>query len=269
MKCIKRAAGAAFMAGAAAFAPMGAASAADMPEVIDATTAPFDIAFGVKGTTEWVLRGITQTDGEPAVQGYAELQAFGWVYAGIWASNVNFGGASDPAAEIDYYGGVRHSWGPLTLDAGYVWVDFSGGVKGVRQLDYGKVYGIVKYAVTENFEIGGNVYYGGDFINLGAEIVHATASAKYKFNPLDSMPDIGFYVSGSFSRQWVSKNFSPDYNYWDAGAGLTYKAMTLDFRYSDTNLKKSECFGYMGNRNWCGDSYVVSLAFDTSLSKLK
>ena len=268
MKSMIKAAGAAVLAAAiGSFAPT-AASAADMPEIIDATTSPFDIAFGVKGTSEWVLRGISQTKGDPAIQGYAELQAYGMLYAGIWASNVNFGGASDPSTEIDYYGGVRYSFGQLSLDAGYVWVDFNGGLKGVRQLDYGKVYGIAKYAVTEDFEIGGNVYYGSDFINLGAEITHATAFAKYKL-PFEPIVGVGSYISGTFSKQWTSKNFSPDYLYWDAGVGLTYKAMTLDFRYHDSDLKRRECFVSIGQYNSCGDRYVVSLSFDTSLSKLK
>lgn len=266
MKKIIRAAGAALIVAASATA----ASAADMPEVIDATTAPFDIAFGVKGTSQYLVRGVSQTRKDPAVQGYAELQVLDWAYAGVWASNISFGsGAGGPGVEIDWYGGVRHSFGALTLDAGYVWVDFSGKSAGYPDLDYGKVYGIASYAVTSDFTVGANIYYGSDFINLGAEVVHSTAFAKYKFAPLASMPDVGAYVSGSFSKQWTTKNFVKDYLYWDAGVGLTYKAMTLDFRYSDTNLKKSQCLGYIGSRNWCGDAYVVSLSFDTSLNKLK
>ncbi|MFC3694413.1 TorF family putative porin [Chenggangzhangella methanolivorans] len=248
---------------------VSAASAADMPEVIDVTTAPLDVAFGVKGTSDYLVRGISQTKGDPAVQGYVEVQAFDWVYAGVWASSVNFGGAQDPSAEVDIYGGVRHTFDKLTLDAGYVWVDFLSEVKGSRTLAYGKVYGIASYALTENFSFGGNIYYGTDYINLGAEITHATGFAKYKFAPLDTMPELGAYLSGSFSRMWTSKNFAPDYNYWDAGVGLTYKAMTLDFRYSDSNLKKSECFTHIGSRGSCGDRYLVSLSFDTSLNKLK
>lgn len=272
MNFFARAAGVAVVAATiGSVAPLTAAVAADLPaDVIDATVTPppFDIAFGVKGMSQWVLRGITQTSKDPAVQGYAELQAYDWVYAGIWASNVNFGG-TDPSAEIDFYGGLRHSWGPVTLDVGYVWVNFSSENGSAPGLDYGKVYGIAKYAVTDSFTVGANIYYGNDFINRGVDIVHSTAFAKYAFTPLATMPEIGAYVSGSFSKQWTSQNFVKDYLYWDAGAGFTYKAMTLDFRYSDSNLSKSQCFGYMGNRNWCGDSYVVSLSFDTSLNKLK
>lgn len=266
MSKLSAAVGAALLTASFGAAP---AFAADMPEIIDATKAPFDIAFGVKGTSDYLVRGISQTKGDPAIQGYAELQAFDWVYAGVWASSVNFGGAQDPSAEVDIYGGVRHTFDKLTLDAGYVWVDFVSETKGSRTLAYGKVYGIASYALTDEFSFGGNIYYGSDFINLGAEITHATAFAKYKLPPLGLPTDVGAYISGSFSRMWTSKNFVPDYNYWDAGVGLTYKAMTLDFRYSDSNLSKRECALQIGARGSCGDRYLVSLSFDTSLNKLK
>lgn len=265
-----------FMCGAliaaAASLPVASASAADLaapePTVVEAPSM-FDVAFGFKATSDYLVRGISQTNGDPALQGYAELQAFDWVYAGVWASNVSFGGAQDPSAEVDYYGGVRHSFGPITLDAGYVWVDFTGEDKHTRTLAYGKVYGVAKYAVTEDFDIGANVYYGTDYINLGAEITHASAFAKYKFTPIATMPEVGAYISGSFSRMWTSKNFVPDYNFWDAGVGLTYKGLTLDLRYNDSNLSRRECGLEIGHDGACGARYLVSLSFDTSVNKLK
>ncbi|MFD1331225.1 TorF family putative porin [Methylopila musalis] len=247
----------------------GSAVAADMPEAIDATKPNFDIAFGVRGMSEYMVRGVAQTSRDPAIQGYAEAQAFDWVYAGVLATSVNFGGASDPSAEFDLYGGLRHSFGALTLDAGYVWVAFSGSAKGVKDLEYGKVYGVASYAVTDQFTVGANIFYGSNFINFGPEVVHSTAFAKYTFTPLINRPDIGAYVSGSFSKQWTTQNFVKDYLYWDAGAGVSYKAVTLDLRYSDTNLSKRDCLGYIGNRDWCGSRLLATLSFDTSLNKLK
>ena len=254
-------------------ASMGAtaASAADMPEIIDATKVPFDVAFGVKGGNDYLVRGITQTDGKPAIQGYVELRAFDWIYAGVAAANVGFGtgGPDAPNLETDWYGGVRHSFGALPLDAGYVWIKYYGKDSLYPKLDYGKAYGVVSYALTDQFTVGANVFYGGDFINMGVKVVHSTAFAKYAFTPIATNPDLGAYISGSLSKQWTTKNFVKDYVYWDAGAGLTYKAMTFDVRYSDTNLSKRDCLGYMGDRNWCGSRFVASLSFDTSLNKLK
>ena len=38
-----------------------------------AAPSPWDIAFGTAFTTDYVLRGISQSDHKPAVQGYFEL----------------------------------------------------------------------------------------------------------------------------------------------------------------------------------------------------
>ena len=260
------------LVGAAALPLSEPAMAADLaaPEAfVVETMSPIDVSFGVKGSSEYIVRGVQQTGGDPAISGYAEVTAFDWVYAGAWGSNVDFGGANDPSAEFDYYGGLRHTFfEKLTLDVGYVWVDFIGETSGSRTLDYGKFYGIAKYALTEDLTIGANVYYGGDFLNRGVDITHTTAFAKYVV-PVKPIPDVGFFVSGSFSKQWTSENFVKDYLYWDVGGGMTYKAMTLDLRYSDTNLSKSQCFGYIGDRGACGGRFLASLSFDTSFSKLK
>ena len=229
---------------------------------------PFDVSFGVKLASEYNLRSVSQTKGDPAIQGYAELSAFDWIYAGVWASSVHFGG-SNPTAEVDYYGGVRHTFGQLTLDAGYVWIDYVGEDRGAHELDFGKVYGIVKYALADNITIGANLYWADKFIGYkDVDQVHSAAFGKIAL-PFPQLPDIGVYISGEIGKQWISKNFAPDYVFWNLGGGFTYKAMTLDLRYIDSNLSKTECVFTIGQRSSCGSRFLASLSFDTSLSKLK
>jgi len=64
-------------------------------------------------TTDYIFRGISNTNQNPAVQ--ASLDAtYGIFYAGIWGSNVDFGGSVPPGpvgidlatVEIDYYAGI-------------------------------------------------------------------------------------------------------------------------------------------------------------------
>ena len=72
------------------------AFAADMPvkarPVVVATPSPWDIAFGVAFTSDYMFRGISQSNKQPAVQGYFELQyaATPWMtlYAGLWGSSL-------------------------------------------------------------------------------------------------------------------------------------------------------------------------------------
>ena len=84
---------------------------------------PFDIGFGVALTSDYVSRGITNSDSRPAIQGYiepsVELPNIGVAYVNVWSSNVNYGEGFE-GAEIDVAGGIRPEFGPLSLDLGYV-----------------------------------------------------------------------------------------------------------------------------------------------------
>ena len=51
-------------------------------------------------TSDYVFRGYTQTDGDPAIQGGFDVGHSSGLFAGVWASNVE----SDPAAPVNYDG---------------------------------------------------------------------------------------------------------------------------------------------------------------------
>ncbi len=85
-------------AGVALFALTGGALADGYEGSIkDAPVAPareFTYSFSATGTSDYVFRGISQTENEPAIQGAINI-GYGIVYAGIWASNVDFGVVAD------------------------------------------------------------------------------------------------------------------------------------------------------------------------------
>lgn len=78
----------------------------------------------VAGTTDYVFRGISQTKEGPAIQG-----SFDWsknfkaggqsmtVFAGAWASNVDFADGDQAHIEIDYSGGIRTEINGVSLEA--------------------------------------------------------------------------------------------------------------------------------------------------------
>lgn len=70
-----------------------------------ALPAQAEIGLTIAATSDYVFRGVSQTQGDPAVQAGLRLQGpCGW-YASAWMSGVDF--ASDPGAskEIDYVAG--------------------------------------------------------------------------------------------------------------------------------------------------------------------
>ena len=72
------------------------------------TAAMAEISGNVSLASDYRFRGVSQTDGQIAIQGgfdYAHESGF---YVGTWASNVDsnfFGGSTDPQTELDLYAG--------------------------------------------------------------------------------------------------------------------------------------------------------------------
>ena len=110
------------------------AIAADMPvkamKAPAAAPSPWDIAFGTAFTTDYELRGVSQSDHHPAAQGYFELDytVNDWLklYAGIWGSSMWTGFAD---AEFDITGGARFSFGNFGFDVGNIYYAYPGGLK--------------------------------------------------------------------------------------------------------------------------------------------
>jgi len=81
---------------------------------------PWDVAFGGAVMSDYMFRGITQSGHNPSVAAYTELR-YNWskewqFYGGISMESIQF--PNRAAAEVDYYGGVRPTIGPVALDFG-------------------------------------------------------------------------------------------------------------------------------------------------------
>ena len=55
----------------------------------------FTYSFNIGVTSDYVFRGVSQTSNEPALQGGADI-GWGILYAGVWASRVDFDNAPRP-----------------------------------------------------------------------------------------------------------------------------------------------------------------------------
>ncbi len=77
-----------------------------------------------------------------------------------------------------------------------------------------------------------------------------------------------------------------DYATWNVGIGFTYKVLTLDLRYIDTNLSKGDCNAFTSDHTaaapptsitainpggfgskWCGATFVAKLSADLTLKQ--
>jgi uncharacterized protein (TIGR02001 family) len=129
-------------------------------------TAAAEFSANIGATSNYVWRGVSQTDDAAAVSGgldYAHEKGF---YAGTWASNVDFD--DDTTAEVDVYGGFANELDMgLGYDLGVIYYWYPGAND---DLDFTEIYGSLSYGPVTggiNFTVdkeasGGNtndVYY--------------------------------------------------------------------------------------------------------------
>src|SRR5262249_22084543 len=89
-------------------------------------------------TSDYVFRGITQSDSNAAIQGSLDY-ANGSFYAGAWGSSVNFGavGPVDLAQmELDLYAGVKPTTGPVSWDLGVIGYFYPNSTDALGEFDY-------------------------------------------------------------------------------------------------------------------------------------
>jgi len=183
-----------------------------------------EIAWNVAVGSDYVFRGVSQTEEEAAISGGVDLTS-GAFYAGAWASNVAFPGDPDTNAEIDVYAGVRPEFAGWTWDIGAVGYFYAGQPDGA---DY--TYVEAKVAASRAFgpaTLGAAVYYSPDF--FGAAEDEATyVEINGAVSPADK-----WTISGALGRQFLSSEF--DYTTWNIGvARQLTDNLTLDVRYHDT-----------------------------------
>jgi len=193
-----------------------------------------------------MFRGISQTLNDPAIQGGFDL-TYNIFYAGIWASNVDFGSALNVAGnpqtladlEIDYYAGLRPVWKGITFDVAGLYYTYPSAFDPGGEFDYFELKTAMSYTFNEKLTLSlANYWTPENFAETGDNDVlefvaaYAFANKIWMFTPT---------VSGIYGHQWGDENDGGfDYNYWNAGLTLGFydkPAFSIDVRYWDTDAE--------------------------------
>src|SRR5437868_4286211 len=122
------------MAAVAAFALVtGSASAADLVTKAKPAPAPepsnWDLAFGSAIASDYVFRGVTQSNHKPSVAAYFEprynINKDNQLYAGIGGASISF--PNRAAGEVDFYAGYRPTFDKFAFDFGVWYYWYPGG----------------------------------------------------------------------------------------------------------------------------------------------
>lgn len=180
------------------------------------------VSFNAGVASDYVFRGVSQTDEDVQVFGGVDVTA-GMFYAGAWASNVDFLDSTD--AEIDVYAGVKPTAGPVALD-------FAALYYGYVDAPSGSDYGYWEFKAAGSVPVGpGSIgvaaYYSPDFFGGVDEALYYEVNGSV---PLAEK----FTISGAVGHQYLEG--PGDYTTWNLGVGYAINDhLGIDLRYHDTD----------------------------------
>lgn len=102
-----------------------------------------EMSTNIAVVSNYLFRGVTQTDGSAAVQGGIDFEHASGFYTGTWASNVDFG--DETTYELDLYAGYAGAVNDIGYDFGYVYYAYP---DAPDSIDFGELYGELSYGVT-------------------------------------------------------------------------------------------------------------------------
>jgi uncharacterized protein (TIGR02001 family) len=237
-------------------------------------------------------------------------------YAGLSGESIDF--PNNAAAEIDAYFGIRPTFDKLALDFGFweyyypggncynvaaLCTSHWGGITGTPPTElnalggnvakanasFWEVYGKATYTINDQWSVGDQEYYSPSVANTGAWGWFSTGNVTFTAPSTwfaNGPSGLGGYISGDLgywdlgtSDVFYGLTKYTSYATWDVGFGWTWKVLTLDLRYYDTNLSKSECNAFTsaqnagfapGNitaqnpnglgTNWCSSAFIAKLS---------
>ena len=185
----------------------------------------------LKLTTDYALRGASDTDGGPAVQGSFDWSHSGGYYTGIWASNT----ASPNNVELNYYAGYATALDDgLDIDVGVIYLHYPDYYLEDDDGEAWESFGEFKAAL--GFDAG--------FADLGLRYGHITTDDKQNrvsFSasvPIDQ--EVPLTLFAQYGINAYSEDDSKDYNWYLVGIGTEIEGFGLDIFYTGRDTSGSD-----------------------------
>ncbi len=206
-------------------------------DIIAADAFPGTFSGNVALTTEYIFRGISQSDDRGAIQGgLTYAYDFGSVVGslGIWGSNVNF---ADASVELDYTATLSGKVREIAWNLGYIYYNYPGSNSNVAlDQDFYEGWGSLGYDFgLFSATVAG--YYSPDY--------QADSGDSFYLNGGVVIP-VGkwFDLKASVGKIWIDRNRNfgtTDYVDYKIGVGTKIAGLDLDLAWTDTDMSTREC----------------------------
>lgn len=220
-------------------------------------TAASGFTGNVTFASDYVYRGISQTENKPAIQGSITYNHDAGFYVGAWGSNVDFNDGDRSSAEFDLYTGWSGKFPALQQmgwDLNVLYYAYPHQAAG-SDYDYVEFTPALSYDFG-TFNVNGKVSYSPDFFGTALEDAFYTQA-----NVGIPLPN-NFSLSGHLGYQTAEGNApATDLKYLDWSLGVAVKVATIDLGLTlmDTDMKPGECGTPAGVDHLCDIRAVVTV----------
>lgn len=199
--------------------------------------------------TDYKFRGISQSDGSPAVQGGVDLDFGNGLYLGTWASQVDFAyGEDETKFEQDFYGGYAGEISEsVSYDVGYIYYAYHGSD---RDEDYQEVYGSVS---VSDLTLG--LAYSDDYWAGTGEFYYPYAEYSFAL-PADLSLDLHLGVNMFAEKDLFFENLD-SYTDYSISIGKEFGGLSLSASLVGTDLSDDECWA----TDWCEPSVIAGATY--------
>ncbi len=230
---------------------------------------PHSISGNVGLYSQYIFRGLNQTDRDPAIQGGFDYSHSSGLYAGTWASNISWlrdagaytGGGS---AELDFYGGFRNAIGnsDFGYDVGLLYYWYPGTTApGVTDADTFEIYGALSWkwlSAKLSYAVSDDVF--GVQNADGTYYLDFTASYPVPNTNLSLVAHYGIQEFDGNSSACATGNNDDCASYKDWKLGVTYtlpQDFTIGAFYTDTSMNSAQEAFYTINNRFIGKDTVT------------
>jgi uncharacterized protein (TIGR02001 family) len=242
-------------------------------EAAAAPASPHTVSYNVGLFSQYIFRGLTQTDNKPAIQGGVDYSHSSGLYIGSWASNISWledgGNYKGSSMELDVYGGYRNTISDTGIgyDVGLLNYIYPGSKTsfGSTNAAFTKPYTLEAYGALTYKWLQAKVSYGITDI-FGAE--NSDGSTYSELNANIPISDSGITANLHYGYQHfngsvggVSNNKLYTYSDWRVGLTKSWSnGVNVGGFYTDTDAEDAG-YTYLGKN--IGDSTFTAFVQKT------
>lgn len=225
-----------------------------MAMAADEPASPHMFTANVGLVSDYLYRGISQTNARPAIQGGFDYMHSSGLYAGVWGSSISWltdspavTGSTSSQLELDTYFGFRNTLAnEISYDIGFLRYNYPASYAatlpaGAAKADTDEIYGVLGYKwVSAKYS-----YSLGDTFGIAS----ASGSNYFEVNASVPLADTGITFGAHIGKQTykgtvadslAAINSTPTYTDYKIGITKDLSGFVVGLAYSSTNANRTQ-----------------------------